>query len=141
VRRLGLPLQEGRLDADLADAAYRALTRPRVRVAGRQAAPSPAATAVTYDEARRREAVARAEMAEREAALQAAELVPVADVRRALAARLTAARERLVGMSSRLAPLVAAETDALACAALIDQEVVDALREVSAARVGPEGAA
>ena len=115
VRELGIRVEGGRLDPVAATAIYRAKVRPRVRVSGRTneaalAAPAELPEHVTYDEARRREAVARALMTERDAAVQAGELVLVADVRHTLGTRCVSAREHLMLMSSRLAPVLAAES-------------------------------
>lgn len=57
----------------------------------------------------------------------AGELVSVADVRQELAKRLVACREYLLQIPSRLAPLLAAETDPAKCFALMDAELRHAL--------------
>lgn len=87
---------------------------------------------VSYQEARRREAVARAVLAEREAAVQAGQLVEVEKVLFVLGRRYSVARDRLLGIPSRIAPQ-AAGLDAHQAEVLIEQEIVDALAEISGA--------
>jgi hypothetical protein len=135
VRRLQIEVVDGKVHADKATAIYRAMTRPRVRVAGRAAEVTPDEGRISYDEARRRQAVADALMAERAELLQRRELVRVADLRMSMGRYLTAARDICLGTGARLAPLLAAEGDIAKCAALIDVEmrgVLHALVEADA---------
>ena len=145
VRRLGIELVDGKLHAVKATAIYRGMTRPRVRVSGRQAdaeMPPPSdAPRVTYDEARRREAVATAEMRERESALQAGELVRRADVERGAFEVARELRDRLATCARRIASEVAAIATAEGCEAVIDREhriVLELLVAALRAKLGSE---
>lgn len=125
---------EGLIDPVAADAQWAARSRPRVRVgASRPAAVAapPADDRVSYDEARRRQAVADALMAERAERVQRGELVPVAAVRQALAARLSSARQALTDMSARLSPVLAAESDPAVIGRLLDDDVARALEAIT----------
>lgn len=73
---------------------------------------------------RERADAARASMQTRQLA---GELVSAADVRAALAKRLAAAREYLLQIPARLAPVLAAETDQAACARLLEDELLRVL--------------
>lgn len=93
----------------------------RRREPGTVAPPAPAVVAaeglahgtgfVSYTEARRREAVARAIMAERSAQEQAGELVRADEWAAALAKRVVAFREGLLQLPARLAPELAAASE------------------------------
>lgn len=129
-KRYGFPRREdGKVSKAVCDALYSARARPRVK-----SKPAPAEGNadgfVTYSEARRREAVARAVMAEREAALQAGELLRVEQVRNTWGILLNEAKQRLLSMPSRLAPLVHAVTQAQAHEA-IRKEVYEVLTDLS----------
>lgn len=133
VRRCGIPKAEDeRISRAVADALYTSRTRARVRVKPQAPAAAPAANGehVTYTEAKRREAVARAIMAERELALQAGELVRVALVRDTWGRLLGEAKARLLNMPSRLAPLVHAVSQQQAHEA-IRREVHEVLTDLS----------
>jgi hypothetical protein len=118
------PTFEGLVDPVAADAQWAARTRPRITPgAGAPPATATGENEISYREARRRQAVAAALMAEREQRRQAGELVRVADVALARQRAVAGARDVALGMSARLAPLVAAEADAGACARLIETEV------------------
>jgi hypothetical protein len=129
VKRGQIPLVEGRLEATRATAIYRATTRQRVR--HQTASASSDAAQMSYDEARRRQAVAEACRAEVELAARMGELVSAADVRAVFARHMVAARDRLLNISSRLAPVLANEADAVRIANLIDEEVHQALGELT----------
>lgn len=136
VHRCGIELADGRVHAVRATALYKAQTRPRVRVAGRHAEPGPtppadSAARVSYDEARRRQAVAEALMAERAERVQAGELVEVAAVRREHGRRLTALRESLLQMPARLSAGLAAEGSQQGCHDLLQREVYAILEAVA----------
>jgi hypothetical protein len=150
VLRLGIEVVDGRLHAPTATAMYRELTAPR---AGRPPGETTTTTATTttaattatdatepaptvgYQEARRRSAVAQALMAEREEALQAGQLVRVADVRAALARELAAARQLLLDASARLVPLLLATRDPNEVARLLDDEMRRALDLMAGAAI------
>lgn len=130
---------EGLVDPVAADAQWAANSRPRVKArTTSEAAQQPAGdTAMTYPEARRREAVARALMAEREQALQAGELVRVALVRDTWGRLLGEAKARLLNMPSRLAPLVHAVSQQQAHEA-IRREVHEVLTDLSRSDGAPQ---
>jgi hypothetical protein len=90
-------------------------------------APAPSAGHVTYTEARRREAVARAIMAERSAQEQAGELVRADEWAAALAKRVVAFREGLLQLPARLAPELAAASDQATVHRLLEDGLHQAL--------------
>lgn len=108
--------------------------------AGSIAAPPPGdpgrdAGFVSYSEARRREAVARAILAERAAAEQAGELVRAAEVTHSLAAAFSHFRTGLLQLPARLAPELAAVSDQAVVHRLLDDglhQCLHQLREESA---------
>ncbi|MFP5398962.1 MAG: hypothetical protein ACLGIT_11590 [Gammaproteobacteria bacterium] len=135
VRRCGIARREGdgRVSRVEADALYLAKTRPYAKKSAKAesaAAPAPDGEHVTYQEAKRREAVARALLAEREAATQAGELVLTAQVRQVWARMLSDCRSRLLALPDRLAPQVCAVPQAEAHRLIFD-EVCQALEELS----------
>ena len=139
VRDGRIALIDGKIDPVAADAQWSRNTRPRVQVRNSppEAEPSTLAVAeaqgdrVTYDEARRRQAVAEALMAERAERVQAGELIEVQAVRHAHGRRLAALRESLLQIPARLAPVVAAETDQARCHDIMQRELHGVLRQVS----------
>ena len=132
IRRLKIELVDGKVHAAKATAIYKAMTRTRVRVAGRKAGNQvPVGEHVSYDEARRREAVATARIREREAALQAGTLVEVDKLRDVMGKHLVAAREIAMSCGARLAPVVAAESDIATVHRLIDLEMHRMLHEIA----------
>jgi hypothetical protein len=133
VKRCGIPLQDGRLDPAVASALYRQRTRPRART--RDTGPPPAADLapagadrVSYQEAKRRQAVADAIMAEREQQLQAGELTRVAEVKADHSRLLVSLRDAFMNIPPRLAAVLAAETDARVIATALEVEIAAALR-------------
>ena len=128
---------EGLVDPVAADAQWAANSRPRVKPQAPAAAPAANGEHVTYTEAKRREAVARAIMAERELALQAGELVRVALVRDTWGRLLGEAKARLLNMPSRLAPLVHAVSQQQAHEA-IRREVHEVLTDLSRSDGAPQ---
>jgi hypothetical protein len=122
---------DGLLDPVAADAQWQARTRPRARPAGgaSQAAPDTTAGGTGYLEAKRRQAVADAEVAELRLAELRGELVRVADVRHAYGRRLAGLREALLSLPPRLAPVLAAEPDQLRVLRALEDALHHALRE------------
>ena len=82
---------------------------------------------MTYTEARRREAVARAIMVERSAQEQAGELVRADEWAAALAKRVVAFREGLLQLPARLAPELAAVSDQTTVYRLLEDGLHQAL--------------
>jgi hypothetical protein len=137
VKRCSIPVDAGMVDVEVATALYRSRTRARVKATPPATAPSTLAAAeaqgdrVTYDEARRRQAVAEALMAERAERVQAGELIEVQAVRHAHGRRLAALRESLLQIPARLASVVAAESDQARCHDAMQRELHAVLRQVS----------
>lgn len=127
------------IDAQLADAQWQRNTRARVD--------STSATAVaalpdvivanevgrstSYDEARRRRETAEANIAEMKQAEMQGTLIRADAVRSAWAAKITGARDALLQIPSRIAPVLAAETDLVRVTALLEDELRQALAELS----------
>ena len=130
VRRSGIPLQDGRVDPAVASALYRQRTRPRVRTkAPATAAPEPGQPApeISYQEARRRQAVADMLQAERLEAEQRGELLRREVMERVVGDLAAALKQRVMQVKARLAPLLAAETDVAKVSAMLDAELRAAL--------------
>lgn len=99
-----------------------ASVRERAGSAPPPAAPPADGAHVSYQEARRREAVARATAAETDVAERRGELIAVERLRRVMGARMVPAREILRGVGARVGPLVAG-LDAAQAAAALDAEM------------------
>lgn len=127
----GMPVKrDGRgteWEADPADCVSWLLQRERDRIA----ATGP------VSEQRARLLRAQADRAELDARREAGELVRAADVEREVFAVMRATRDRLRGVSSRIAPIVAAESDVARVDAIIDGEIGVALEDVCA-RLGDD---
>ena len=131
------------IDATLADAHWARNTRARVRAADTEshAAPASALPAVivanevgsttSYEEARRRRETAEANLAEMKQAEMSGVLIRTDAVRSAWAAKITGARDALLQIPSRIAPILAAETDLVRVTALLEDELRQALAELS----------
>lgn len=70
---------------------------------------------------------ARAEM---EAAKMRGDLVAVAEVQKAVYGMISNARNRLLGIGSKLGPALAMENDPLTCQSLVDEQIREALEEL-----------
>lgn len=130
------------IDATLADAHWARNTRARMRNAA-DAAPAPTAPAVivahevgpvaiSYEEARRRRETAEANLAEMKQAEMQGTLIRADAVRSAWAAKITGARDALLQIPSRIAPVLAATADLVEVTALLEAELRQALAELSA---------
>ncbi len=129
-----ISLTDGQIDPVAADATWQARTRPRADTKAPAAPPvevGPADADMTYVEAKRREAVANARMAERAAATQAGKLADVDLLVAAMSRRFGIAREIALSVPSRLAPLVAAESDIATVARMLADEMHRMLDEIS----------
>lgn len=125
---------DGLIEHAVADLQWQANTRPRVKAT--ELAPDAAKQAggaMSYQEARRRQAVADALMAERAELLQAGELIRVQAVRDALALDYATTREGLLQLPARLAPLLAAEGDPAAVERMLRGEIHQALTRLAGA--------
>lgn len=88
----------------------------------------------SYNEAARRERMAKARLAELELAEAAGQLVRRDEVERAFFGLARGALDALLGLSSRLAGPLAAESDPFRCATMIDAEaraIAQAMREAA----------
>lgn len=86
---------------------------------------------LTLDEARGRKLNAEAEMAELELAKIRAELVKTEDVVKAWEDVLRAMRAKMLAIPTKLAPVVANESEPNICKALLDKEIEEALHELA----------
>lgn len=119
IRAGRITLIDGKVDPVAADAQWARNTRVRVnsrqRPADAAAMDQPAAPAApqeTYEAARRRRELAEAQLAELKLAEQQGDLVRVGAVRTQVAKLAAGLREGLMQIPARLAPVLAAETDA-----------------------------
>jgi len=87
--------------------------------------------ATSYEEARRRRETAEANLAEMKQAEMEGKLILADAVRSAWAAKITGARDALLQIPSRIAPVLAAETDLVRVTALLEDELRQALAELS----------
>ena len=140
------------IDAELADAQWARNTRARVR--GNDVEPIAPAMAsagrvggddfrdmiranevggsTSYEEARRRRETAEANIAEIKQAEREGQVIRADAVRAAWAAKITGARDALLQIPSRIAPVLAAETDLVRVTALLEDELRRALSDLSA---------
>ena len=126
------------IDVEVADIQWQRNTRAR---ADSSASSAPAAASVIvanevgasvgYDEARRRRELAEASIAEMKQAEMEGLLIRADAVRSAWAAKITGARDALLQIPARLAPVLAAELDLVRVTALIEDELRQALAELS----------
>ena len=134
---------EGKIDPAVADIQWEQNTNPhqsRRRMQGRVARPAalssphlgpqPMPGGDLADVRARRES-ALAELAELDLAQRRGELVPTADVERALSSKIIGMRDALDSLADRLAPLLAAEADQAKVYATLREEVRRALQLLS----------
>lgn len=141
-------IQEGRIttvasngremiDPSVADIQWQRNTRARVDSSSalESAAQLAAAPAdlprESYEEARRRRELAEAQIAELKLQEQMGGLVRLGEVRAAMASKVSAMREALLQIPSRLVPLLAAESDPAQIHSLLELELMQALAFVS----------
>ena len=148
-----ITLIDGKIDAMIADAQWKANTRARMPARAARDEPGlPAGTPAVGGEAtpegdgywnsRGRREAAEAELAELKLAEQRKDLIRVTAVETVWAGLLAAAREHLLQVRARLAPLLAAESDVFKIEQLLDAEHSQALQLLSSADVRDgEGAA
>lgn len=118
------PDQDGRLDLEASRAAILDNLHPKSKAAQAIApavvapdpaaagpAPAPTPAPMSYNTAKTLREVSEAAMAQLKLQELRGELVKVADVRTAMAAKVAALREAAMQIPSRLAPVLAAETD------------------------------
>lgn len=145
-----ISLIDGKIDPMIADVQWKANTRARMPArAARDDAGLPAGDAIGgpegapegdgYWNSRGRREAAEAEMAELKLAEQRKELIRVVAVETVWAGLLAAAREHLLQVRARLAPLLAAESDVFKIEQMLDAEHNQALQMLSAADVRSEG--
>lgn len=128
-----------RVDFEQADAEWEANSlngNGRARRAQHHGPVSSGATRGTVAEANRRFLEARARLAELEYQLKVRELMPVAEVEKAAFECARRARDLLLSMANRLAPVVAGLNTTDECCRAIEKEVHDALDELAGRRNG-----
>lgn len=84
-----------------------------------------------FQAARTRREIAEANLAEMREAEEHGKLIRADAVRATWAARIASARDALLQIPSRLAPVLAAETDLAAVTLLLEDEIRQALAELS----------
>ena len=139
-----ISLIDGKIDADVADIQWAANTRARVpskRVelpaqGSMGASPAddgqdPDGKAGDYWDARSRRETAEAAIAEMKEAEMRGTLIRADAVRSAWAGKITSARDALLQIPSRLAPVLAAESDMERIAELLEGELRQALQQLS----------
>jgi phage terminase Nu1 subunit (DNA packaging protein) len=85
----------------------------------------------TFSAAQRRKESALADVREMEAAKMRGALIDASDVKRVWAGHVMVVRNRLLALPGKLAPAVAANSDAAQCQELIRVEIYEALTELS----------
>jgi hypothetical protein len=88
-------------------------------------------TTESYADAQARKERALADLREIEAARARREYVNLSEVKRGLIGLIIASKTRLLAMGAKLAPELAVETEAGKCQKLVDDEVYEALTELS----------
>ena len=127
IRTLGIPRAPGGgVYEEEADAQVVA----RLDTTKRRGAPQ-TGPAEELNEARTRREIAKADQARVEADLLVGSVVKIADVMRIWGNLISPAKTKLMGMGAKLGPMVAVESDAAACKALIDGAVREALAEIA----------
>lgn len=129
-----ITLIEGKIDPAVADVQWRQNTRARAgqqptNDANLQAPPSE--DGGDYWESRARREAAEAETAELKLALMRGELVRAEDIRSEHSKRVAGLREAMLQIPSRVAAVLAAESDQARCHALIEQELHQALAAIA----------
>lgn len=150
IARCNIPVQDGKVDADVATVLYRKRTRARAneRRSGDGASLADAAAQVgstrsssdggrtdgggdDYWASRARREQAEAELAELKLAEQRGELVRAADVRTAYAKLAAGLRESLLQVPARLAAVLAAETEQAKCHDTLQSELHNVLAQLT----------
>ncbi|MFM1991328.1 MAG: hypothetical protein RJA99_4285 [Pseudomonadota bacterium] len=145
-------LIDGKVDPDVADVQWKRNTDP-AQQRGAAALASMASTAAIaprapageegappdLHDARRRREQALAELAELELAEKRGELVPVADVQKALVSKVLGVRDSLDTLADRLSPLLAAESDPAKVYAMLRSEIRQVLAQLSTQSRAPSG--
>lgn len=97
--------------------------------------PAESDEAMTYDVARRRREAAEARIAEMKQAEMEGVLIRVDSVRSSMATKISGARDALLQIPSRLAPVLAAEPDLLKVTSLLEDALRQALADLSGMEV------
>ena len=128
------------IDPGLADAQWARNTRVRISETSAPTAAPPVAVIVanevdhaqSYEDARRRRELAEANIAEMKQAEMEGLLIRADAVRSAWAAKITGARDALLQIPSRLAPVLTADTDLVSVTGLLEDALRQALSDLSA---------
>lgn len=111
-------------------------TQPAAEPATQPADADPASTEITsYHVAKTLREAAEAQIARIKLAEMQADVIQIAAVERVWGAALAATREHLLQMRSRLAPLLAHESDPFAIDQMLDAEISQALQHLAGASV------
>lgn len=144
VKRCGIPLSSGKVDADVATTLYRKRTRARANDKQAPVAPTPPLlappsddrhgpeSAPDYQVSRAWREAAEAELAQIKVRREMKELIEQEPARAEFAKQTAAVREGLLAIPARLAPVLAAESSLTVVQSLLDAE----LRAVLAQFVG-----
>ena len=126
------------IEVAVADIQWQRNTRARVDSSATTAAPLASVIVAnevgrgqSYEDARRRRELAEANIAEMQQAEMEGVLIRADAVRSAWAAKITGARDALLQIPSRLAPVLAAEADMAKVTALLEDELRQALADLS----------
>jgi phage terminase Nu1 subunit (DNA packaging protein) len=127
------------IEVAVADIQWQSNTRARVDSSSAAAVAAEPAVIVanevggktSYEEARRRRETAEANLAEMKQAEMQGTLIRADAVRTAWAAKITGARDALLQIPSRVAPVLAACSDLVEVTALLEAELRQALDELS----------
>lgn len=128
------------IEVAVADIQWQSNTRARVDSSSAETTATAPAVIVanevgsttSYEEARRRRETAEANLAEMKQAEMQGTLIRADAVRSAWATKITGARDALLQIPSRVAPVLAATSDLVEVTALLEAELRQALAELSA---------
>ena len=134
VKRCGIPVSGGKVDADVATMLYRKKTRARAneKAPAAEDPPEPPRTdnpidapgaIPNYQESRARREAAEADKAEMAVETMRKTLIEKAPALAEWAKQTAAVREGLLNIPARLAPVLAAETSAVVVQQLLDTEI------------------
>jgi len=128
------------IDPELADVQWARNTRARIAEPSLPAAVAGLAGVIvanevgrvdSYEDARRRRESAEASIAEMKQAEMEGKLIQADAVRAAWSTLITSTRDALLQIPSRIAPVLAAETDLVRCTAVLEDALRQALSQLS----------
>lgn len=140
VKRCGITVTNSMLDSEYASILYRRHTRPRANGKRKEALPAqanlpPASddndTTPKYDGSRAKREAAEASIAEMKEAEMRGTLIRADSMRNAWANKISAARDALLQIPHRLAPVLVVETDLERVVELLEAELRQAMLQLS----------